>query len=1039
MSSMKNGLTPREKYWRSLDQLADTPEFKALVEREFPENASEMADPISRRNFLALMGASIALAGLASCRRPVEKIIPYVIKPEEIVPGLAQTYATAMPFGNEAFGAFVRSNEGRPTKIDGNPGHASTAGAANVWMQSAILGLYDPDRSQSVSLANADRSRRENKTWEDFVVAWRDLYAQFKQDQGAGLAILSESFASPTLARLQAEFEKTFPKAMWVTYEPVSDENIYEGVRAATGVSVRPIYDYANARVIVSLESDFLYSETDALPAARGFAAGRRVTSERDSMNRLYVAESSVSVTGGLADHRLRVSSGHIGSLAVALGQELSRLGFTVAGLADAKATLEGVDMKWVAAVAKDLAESRGASIVVAGRRQPAAVHALVCAINDALGNTGETIVYQPLADASVSSHRQFADLVTKMNESNVTALVMIGGNPVYNAPADWNFASALEKVRTTIHFSPFVDETSSRALWHVPSAHFLEGWGDVRAVDGTASVVQPLIEPLYGSKTSVEFLTLLTRNVEVPGYDVVRETWKAFLPAVSFESQWRSVLHDGVHDTRPSLPSVKVDGKGLSETLRSAVFDVPSPSATSLELSFQASATLFDGRFANNGWLQELPDPITKITWDNVALISPTLAKALDIRQTIDAGQHHAQMVRLTFDGRTLDMPVWIQPGQADYTVTVALGYGRTAAGRVGNDVGFDTYTLRSSAALYFGAGAQMAKVDRTYTVACVQDHGAFDEEALSQQEYKQRIPKILREATLAEYRAKPNFASNDEMLTGFKELRGPDGNPVTIYDAHVYDKGYQWGMSIDLNACIGCNACTIACQSENNIPVVGKSQVLMGREMHWIRMDRYFKGPVEDPQLSFQPMACHHCETAPCEQVCPVAATVHDSEGLNVMVYNRCVGTRYCANNCPYKVRRFNFLEYNPGTSGAGFTEGPEVLKLAKNPDVTVRMRGVMEKCTYCVQRISGARIRSKKEGREIKDGEVVTACQQTCPTQAIVFGNINDPNSAVSKAKAQNRNYALLEELNVRPRTSFLAKLRNPNPALVTENVG
>ncbi len=1012
-----------KEYWRSLDQLADTPEFKELVQREFPENASEMTNPVTRRNFLGLMGASIALAGLAGCRRPVEKIIPYVIKPEEIIPGIAEWYATTMPMGLNAYGVLAKSHEGHPTKIEGNERHASSLGSSNAFMQSAILGLYDPDRSKFIMQKN------EEKAWNDFVTFWRGLYEQYKTSKGEGLAVLSESWSSPSLAILQAQFQKTFPNAAWVTYEPVSDENLYEGVKAATGKYYQPAYAYQKAQVILSLDSDFLYSGSENVTAARGFADGRRVKSEKDSMNRLYVVESVFSITGGMADHRLRLQSRQIGAFAAALAKELTAQGVTVEGASGSAAG--NFDQKWLSAVAKDLIRAKGKSLVVAGSRQPASVHALVYAINAALNNIGNTVSYREMKDAAVPSRAAFTALVKKMHESNVTTLVIMGGNPVYNAPADLEFESAMAKVGQTISLSGYYDETAKLADWHIPQAHFLESWGDVRSSDGSLGVIQPLIEPLFGGKSPVEFLSLIAKAADDRGYDVVRENWKGLLKG-DYEKSWRLVLHDGVLENS-ALPAgaPKLDTKSYSAYLSAHPFATDAAAAGNLEIVFQSSASTFDGRFANNGWLQELPDPVTKITWDNVAQISFATAKEMGLGNDIIKGKNEQAIIKIQYQGRELEMPVWVQPGHADHSITVSLGYGRTEAGRVGNGVGVNTYLLRTSDAQDFGLGAQITKTGKTYVIGTVQDHGGFDTEALAANEIARRVPTILREGTLEEYQKNPAFVAEKGEMN--KELIGKDGQPISIYNPQDYSQGYQWGMSIDLNACIGCNACTIACQSENNIPIVGKSQILMGREMHWMRMDRYYSGDIEQPEIAYQPVACQHCETAPCEQVCPVAATVHDSEGLNVMVYNRCVGTRYCANNCPYKVRRFNFLEFNPGTSGFNQVEGPEILKMSKNPDVTVRMRGVMEKCTYCVQRISGARIAAKKENREIKDGEVISACQQSCPTQAIVFGNINDPNSKVSEVKKQNRQYSLLGELNTRPRTTYLAKLRNPNPEL------
>ena len=1018
-----------KEYWRSLDQLADTPEFRELVQREFPEQASELSNPLTRRNFLNLMGASIALAGLASCRRPVEKIIPYVIKPEEIIPGVAEWYATTMPMGLNAYGMLAKSHEGHPTKIEGNEKHPSSLGSTNSFMQSAILGLYDPDRSKLVM------SKGKQSSWNEFVAVWRDVLNGLKTTKGEGLAILSESFSSPTLARLQSQLLKNFPAATWATYDAVSDENIFEGVRVATGRPYVGIKDLSKAEVIVALDSDFLHMESDNIVAARGFAHGRRVRSEKDGMNRLYVAESSFSVTGGMADHRLRIQSRQVGAFAGALAKEMTSMGVPVAG-ADA-AVAGSFDQKWISAAAKDLIAAKGKSLVVAGPRQPAAVHALVFAMNDALGNIGSTVQYREPTDAALPNSASLVELVKNMNDRKFSTLLILGGNPAYNAPVDVDFGSALAYVANSIHVSGYYDETSAQTTWHIPQAHFLESWGDARSTDGTASVVQPLIEPLYNGKTAEEVVNLVATGNDESAHDIVRETWKNLVKG-DFEKGWRLVLHDGVlggSAVSPSKP--KLDVKSINAFLSANPFATDVADINNLEVVFKPSTSTFDGRFANNGWLQELPDPVTKITWDNVALVSKTTADALKLSNGLRNGKNRQPVISLQYQGREMEIPVWVQPGQADYSVAIALGYGRKAAGRVGDGVGSNSYGLRTSDALYFGLGARIALSKRSYLIASVQDHGGFDGDALVDKEIAQRVPTILREGTLSEYREHPDFAKERGELS--EELLGKDGRPISIYNAYVYDKGNQWGMNIDLNACIGCNACTIACQNENNIPVVGKEQVSNGREMHWIRLDRYYSGNVNDPNISYQPVACQHCETAPCEQVCPVAATVHDSEGLNVMVYNRCVGTRYCANNCPYKVRRFNFLTFNDGSSGFAQTDGPEVLKMSKNPDVTVRMRGVMEKCTYCVQRISGARIAAKKENREIRDGEVKTACQQACPTQAIVFGNINDPESQVSKIKKDQRGYDLLSELNLRPRTSYLARLRNPNPELEDQKIG
>ncbi len=978
-----NGKLTGKDYWRSLDQLAETPEFKEFLHREFPEGASELRDSVNRRTFLSLMGASIALAGVAGCRKPVEKILPYVTAPENVIPGIPQHYATTMPFGTTAYGLLVENHEGRPTKIEGNELHPSTKGASNTFMQASILGLYDPDRSQRIMEKNAERS------WADFVSFWRTAFDRFSANQGAGLAILSESFNSPTMARLMREFKARFPLATWATYEAVSNEHVFEGSNIAFGSSLQPVYSVEKAEVILSLDCDFLKTELDNVSASRGYGDGRRITTENDSMNRLYVVESTFSLTGSSADHRLRISSSQIPAFTAALANELGNQGLSLAVNA---ANSGEFDSKWLKVVASDLLKSRGKSLVCAGYRQPAAVHALVAAINEALGNIGASVVYVQPADAALPSRSELAQMMTKISSGQVNTLVVFGGNPVYNAPADLNFGNALSKIENSIHLSMYRDETLRAVKWHVPMTHYLETWGDARSSDGTASIIQPMIEPLFGGHSTFELLNLVVTGEDQRGYDIVRKTWEAVLPG-SFEKGWRKMLHDGLLENSAYQPvSVSADGLRINAALSA----LPN-SDSGLEVVFAVSSQVYDGRFANNGWLMEMPHPITKITWDNVAMISIATAKQLGLKS--------GDLVQLTIGGRSLEMPVWHVPGHADNSITVELGYGRTTAGRVGDKVGFDLYSIRASDASDIATGTTITKLNREYFIACAQDHWSMEGRPL------------VREANLEDYRKDPKFAQ--EMV---------EHPPLeSLWDEHSYAKGNQWGMSVDLNSCTGCGACTLACQSENNIPIVGKKQVSNGREMHWIRIDRYFSGSVEDAEMVHQPVMCQHCENAPCEQVCPVAATVHDKEGLNVMVYNRCIGTRYCSNNCPYKVRRFNYFNFTKDT--------PEVVKMAMNPDVTVRFRGVMEKCTFCVQRISEARIKSKLESREIRDGDITTACQQACPTSALTFGNINDPNSRVNKIKAQNRNYAMLAELNVKPRLTYLARIRNPHPELVT----
>ena len=984
-------------YWRSFDELAESPEYTEFLQREFPQGASELTDSISRRKFLTLMGASAALAGLVSCRRPLEKIVPYVKAPEEVIPGIPQYYATTMPFSAGAVGLVVESHEGRPTKIEGNELHPSSRGAANAFQQAEILNLYDPDRSKFVLNKGA------RVTWNDFVAFWGEQDVLYAQNGGEGLAVLTTAFSSPTLARLRRDFERKFPNATWAVYEPVSDENIYEGIRMATGQVLQPVYDYSAARVVLSIDADFLMLESENVAHSKDFAAARKVSSEHDEMNRLYVVESGFSNTGAMADHRLAVQSRQIGAFTAALILALRKNGVRIGVAADLSAYAEhDFDATWLNALAKDLAAARGKSLVVAGHRQPAVVHALVFAINAALGNLGRSVSYVAPADKALPSRKSLAQLAEKMRAGEVKTLVLVGGNPAFNAPADLHFTAALKKVENVIQMASHVDETAAFATWHLPQAHFLEAWGDARATDGTVSVIQPLILPLFGAHSEVELLNLLSTGVVKPGHDIVRETFQTTLKAANFEKKWRRVLHDGVVDgTALAKSAPRLRAAEIRKFLQPELLPKDKANKSNLEIVFQASPALYDGRYANNSWMQESPDPATKITWDNAAVMSVRTAKEL--------GVDTQDMVQLSYHGRNLEIPVAVLPGHADYSISIHLGYGRTAAGRVGNGVGFNAYALRRTAQPDFDSGLKLAKIGKIYKLANTQNHGSMEGRP------------IVREATLEHYREHPEFATE---MVEHPPLRNP-------WKEHKYDEGYQWGMTIDLNACTGCNACSIACQSENNIPVVGKEQVANGREMSWIRLDRYFVGEPEEPRMVFQPVNCQHCENAPCEQVCPVQATNHNKEGLNVMVYNRCIGTRYCSNNCPYKVRRFNFFNYTKDT--------PEIVKMAMNPDVTVRFRGVMEKCTFCLQRINFAKIQAKREERDIRDGELRTACQQTCPADAIVFGNKNDAESHVAQQKEQNRNYGLLAEFNTRPRTTYLAKLRNPNPELAKhENV-
>ncbi len=894
-----------------------------------------------------------------------------------------------MPFGTSAFGLIVETHEGRPTKVEGNAKHPANLGGTSVFMQAAILGLYDPDRSQNV------RENGSEKTWADFVAFWQTLYPDLIGSKGSGLAILSDSSASPSLFAQRSDFLRFMPGSRWFSHEPVSSENMRTGVSAIAGEELLPQFAVEKAKVILTIDSDFLVTEPDSVLHARGFAGGRRVLSETDGMNRLYAVESAFTITGGMADHRVKLPAGQMMDFMIHLANALKQLNIDLNGISLPRGR-DVIDQKWIEALAQDLLKNRGKSLIVVGRHLPAALHALNFAINNALDNTGKTIMYRKPRYEIYERAADIRSLVDDINNGKIEKLVILGGNPVYTAPADLNFAEALKKVKLTVHLSEFYDETSSQVAWHIPQTHFLEAWGDTQAADGTLGITQPMIAPLFDGKSGIELLNFLATGKQKTGYELVRETWRSILPSVDFEQKWREVLHDGLLlNSRIVRQIPKFNYSAINSLIIQELnTNISSPENT-LEVVFRPSPAVYDGRYSNNGWLQELPDGVSKLTWDNAALISPSTAKKFDVK--------NEDVIVLEKDGRSLALPVWIVPGFAEDSATVYLGYGRTASGRIGNDVGFNGYRLRTSGEAGYARGVSLRKTIETYQLASTQDHGSMEGRP------------IVREATLKTYQEDPDFAR--------KMVEHP---PLeSLWNEHSYDEGYQWGMTIDLNACTGCNACTIACQSENNIPIVGKEQVKKGREMHWLRMDRYFTGDIEQPEMVYQPVGCQHCENAPCEQVCPVAATVHDSEGLNVMTYNRCIGTRYCSNNCPYKVRRFNFFNYT--------NELPEIVKMVQNPDVTVRSRGVMEKCTYCVQRISEAKITAKKAGQILKDGEVKSACQQACPTNAIVFGNLNDPESEVVKMKKVERNYEMLAELNVKPRTSYLAKLRNPNPGI------
>jgi MoCo/4Fe-4S cofactor protein with predicted Tat translocation signal len=984
-----------KRYWQSVDELADTAEFQAAVEREFPSAAQEWVDPVSRRGFMKLMGASMALAGLAGCtKQPDEPIYPYVKAPEDLILGKPNYFATAHPFVTGAVPLLVKSDQFRPIKVDGNPEHPYNHGSSDPFTQATLLELYDPDRSQKTTY------RGEVRDYTEFAQELR-LKAAATQD-GTGLYFLSSTIVSPTLARQWKAVKAAYPKATLVQYDPA-----VAGTAVADGTNAR--YDLSGADVIVSLDADFLsgaaYPGFHKLVA--DYAARRK---DPNKLNRLYAIESTPTTTGMKAEHRLGLRASEIPAFTAALAAALG-----VSGAAASSYAWSEEQTKFLTALAKDLEAAGGRSAVIPGLYQDASVANLAAAINAALGNSGKTVLTSGDPSVPLPSDQigDFKKLVADLNAGKVDWLVILNSNPIYSAPADLDFASAFNQAKIVAHLDANLNETGQIAHWHIPAAHYLESWSDARAYDGTVSIVQPLIDPLYAGKTAHDILQALLNEPSLSAYEAVRETAKPLIKG-DFETGWRKALHQGW-----------IDGTAFSTGAAAAMpASVPAPAAKdALEIIFRPDPNIYDGRWSNVGWLQELPKPVTNLSWDNAALVSgATLTKL---------GLEEDNIVELTVNGRKVKAPVIVVPGHPDNAVTVYLGYGREFAGRVGSGAGFNAYLIRSSDAPFYTTGS-LKKLDGTWGLAITkshfQDHRAkrFSGEGTGNNslEADEAINErgIIRYATLDEYQANPGFANEGEGHE--KTDMGTSLFPNWTYPDNA------WGMAIDMASCTGCNACIVGCYAENNIAVVGKQQVRIGRNMQWLRIDTYFEGDLSAPRAHFQPMACQHCENAPCEQVCPVGATVHTPEGLNTMVYNRCVGTRYCSNNCPYKVRRFNFLLFSDFET--------ESLKLSRNPDVSVRSRGVMEKCSYCVQRISAAKIEADKENRAIADGEIETACQQACPASAITFGNINDKGSRVAKLHGDERSYQVLADLNTRPRTRYVAAVLNLNQELAEQPV-
>jgi MoCo/4Fe-4S cofactor protein with predicted Tat translocation signal len=991
-----------KKYWRSIDELADTAEFQAAVEREFPSSAQEWVDPVSRRGFMKLMGASLALAGLAGCtKQPDEPIYTYAKAPEDLILGKPMYFASAHPFVTGAVPLLVKSDQFRPIKVDGNPEHPYNRGSSDPYTQGTLLDLYDPDRSQKTLY------RGEPRAFAEFAQQLRMKAASSKD--GTGLYFLSATITSPTLARQWKAVQAAYPKATLIQYDAA-----IAGTALASGQTAQ--YQLADADLIVSLDADFLSGASyPGFHKLVGDYAARRKDPSR--LNRLYVIESTPTTTGLKAEHRLGLRASEIPAFAAALANAVG-----VSGVVAPSYAWTDEQTRFLTALAKDLKQSGGKSAVIPGLYQDASVTALAAAINSALGNTGKTVLVSaesaiPLASDQLAG---FKALVADLNAGKVDWLVMLNTNPIYDAPADLEFAVAFEKAfpafnsaGVAVHVGSHVNETGLICHWHIPTAHYLEFWSDARSYDGTVSIVQPLIDPLYGGRSAHDVFQTLLDEPQLSAYEAVRVTARPLIKG-DFETGWRKALHQGWIDD--SAFTTKTSGSAQSL----GGVQVPTPSSKdSIEIIFRPDPNIYDGRWSNVGWLQELPKPVTNLSWDNAALVSgATLTKL---------GLEEDNIIELTVNGRKVKAPVIVVPGHPDNSVTVYLGYGRQAAGRVGSGQGFNAFLIRSADAPFYTTGT-LAKVEGIWGLAITKSHfqdkrsARFSGEGTGNNslEADEAINErgIIRYATLDQYKADPGFANEGE-------THAKTEMDTTLFPNWPYNEANAWGMSIDMNSCTGCNACIVGCYAENNIAVVGKQQVRIGRNMQWLRIDTYFEGDLSAPRAHFQPMACQHCENAPCEQVCPVGATVHTPEGLNTMVYNRCVGTRYCSNNCPYKVRRFNFLLFSDFET--------ESLKLSRNPDVSVRSRGVMEKCSYCVQRISAAKIEADKDNRPIADGEIETACQQACPASAITFGNINDKASRVAKLHGDERSYQVLADQNTRPRTRYVAAVLNLNQEL------
>ena len=1002
-------------YWRSLQDKMDSKELESFIVNEFPKGTVEVSETMTRKKFLSLMGASMAMAGLVGCRKPVQKILPYVNAPEDIVPGIPNYYATTMSMGLNSFGIIVESHEGRPTHIEGNPNHASSKGSINSYVQASILDLYDPDRVET-PMYNSESSNLTN---------FKNELSSSPQDD-TSIAVLSGSFNSPTTRRLYDKFRKKFPTSTWATFDLKSQENQISGLNEVVKEDLLPIYHFNKSNVILSIESDFLGNHDNSIHNQKTFSESRRVKTKEDKMNRLYCVESILTNTGMMADHRYKIKPNQAYSFLAELNNSLSQKGlYKLKKINIKKSIFDKKYQKFIKVLAKDLIKNKSKSIIAIGDELPRELHSLAFIMNQELNNNNTTITYHSTNDFLKPSLASTKELIKKINSGNLDSLYILDIDFVHLF--SHLLTDKITNLVTNIYYlGSHRDLTSKISRWMIPKSHYLEAWGDATSIDGTMSIVQPLISPLYKSISTNEFISLLLGD-DVSDYDLLKETeiWSS-----KSSSVFKKTIHDGYLKSKASSNIVNIQKISIKsqQNIYSKIENYLSNEKTgNLIARFTISNQVYDGRYTNNYWLREAPDSITKISWENVALISIKTAKDNNLKNS-NVIKLKSKIDMKEFE---IEAPVWILPGIPNDTIILEMGYGRELERDVDRNyidedvLGVNVLPIKEIGN-YYSTNITLSKTQETHKIACTQDHHGLDFEKLAADEIEGRLPEIIRESNIEDYRLNDDFVLDYDRK---KHIPDNDSDLPSMYPSHDYSEGPQWGMNIDLNVCSGCNACSIACQSENNIPVVGKQQVMDGREMSWIRMDRYFKGDIENPEFALQPVACLHCENAPCEQVCPVAATTHDKEGLNGMTYNRCIGTRYCANNCPYKVRRFNFYNYTYDT--------PDVVQMANNPDVSIRFRGVMEKCTFCVQRISEAKITAKNEKRDLIDGDVKVACQTACAMDAITFGDIIDKNSEVSQAKSLSHDYTLLKELNTKPRTTYLAKFRNPHPDLVEDN--